>query len=161
MIANTYLYTKLENFDFSNPPADPIEFAKLLGENLLKLGGIGLAANQIGYIHRACAIKTDPMMVMYNPKIVYYSNDTEYMDEGCLSFPNLVIPIKRSKEIRVRFTMPNGEVVTNTYQGLTARIIQHEVDHLDGITFKKRASKFHLDRARNKQKSLQRRIKNV
>lgn len=145
---NQIIHEEIERFDFTNPPIDPIELAQNLTETLISTNGIGLSANQVGLSYRAFVIKSNPVYAMFNPVIVHESDEKEYMEEGCLSFPNLIIPIKRSKKIRVRYTMPNGQTKTDMFDGLTARVIQHETDHLNGITFIQRATKYHLDKAR-------------
>ena len=140
-------------FDFSNPPTNPIELAHTLAEHMLKYNGMGLAANQLGLSYRVFAIKANPIIVCFNPFIVDESEDKIYLDEGCLSYPGLMVKVKRPKTIKVRYTEPNGNVVTKVLDGLTSRIFQHEYDHLNGINFTKRANKIHLEQARNRLKS--------
>lgn len=147
------LFEELPRFDFQNPPADPIELARDLTETMLAKKGLGLAANQVGWRHRLCVISANPVLAMFNPRIVHESEEKTALDEGCLSFPGMIIKIDRPKEIRVRYTMPNGETVTNKYTGMTARIIHHEIDHLNGIVFTKRATKLRLAMAKGKQKA--------
>lgn len=144
---NKLLEVVMEPFDFSNPPTDPIELAKTLAESMLKNNGVGLAANQLGLPYRAFVIKSDPIICAFNPKIVDKSEKEVYLDEGCLSFPGLVVKIKRPESIRVRFTQPNGETTTKEYHGLTARIFQHELDHLNGELFYDKAIRYHRDKA--------------
>ncbi len=153
---NPILTTELEQFDFSNPPEDPVIIAKKLAESMISYGGVGLAANQIGLVHRACAIQTNPIVVMFNPKITAMSDDYKALIEGCLSFPNLVVKVKRPTWIRLRYHQPNGEVITKRFEGMTARAICHEIDHLNGVLFYQRASRYHLDKAKKKLKSIQR-----
>lgn len=159
LVPNTdpILKEEMEQFDVLNPPTDPVELAHTLAQSLLKHEGLGLSAPQIGLPYRACIIKANPMICMINPKIVGESLGAEYGEEGCLSYPNLIIKIKRSQVIRVRYTQPNFEVKTERYEGMTARIIQHEIDHLDGITFQQRATPYHLQVARNKKRKLEKR----
>lgn len=146
------LKKKLEPFDWLNPQADPIEVAKDLTETMLSHNGLGLAANQVGLKFRVFVMKSSPIICAFNPIIVDRSEEQIYLDEGCLSYKNLFIKIKRPKAIRVRFAKPNGDVDTYKFEGMTARIFQHELDHLDGITFQTRATKYHLELARNKAK---------
>lgn len=141
------LKQKMERFDFSNPPIDPSELARQLTEMMLKENGIGLAANQLGLPFNVFVIKSNPVICAFNPKVVDYIGEEVYMDEGCLSYPGLIVKIKRPEGIRIRFTQPNGETITREYHGMTARIVQHEMDHLDGIVFYERANKIHKDRA--------------
>lgn len=94
------------------------------------------------------------MLVCFNPRIVDVSPEEVYHEEGCLTFPGLFIKIKRPVHIKVRFQYPNGETVTEKFTGITARIFQHELDHLDGILFQMRANKIHLEQAENKLRRL-------
>lgn len=153
------LRLETEKFDFSNPPIDPSELAHILAQSCLKHDGLGLSATQIGLPYRACIIKANPMICLFNPKVVGESEDEVYGEEGCLTFPNLVIKIKRPEVVRVRFAQPNGEVVTKTYEGMTARCVQHEIDHLDGILFMDRATLYHYEQAKSRQKKLNRQAK--
>lgn len=149
------LKEEMEIFDILNPPTDPIQLAHTLAQSLLKHEGLGLSAPQIGLPYRACIIKANPMLCMINPKIVGESLGEEYAEEGCLSYPNLILNIKRAQVIRVRFTQPNLEVKTERYEGMTARIIQHELDHLDGITFQQRATSYHLEQGKKRKRKLE------
>ncbi len=102
--------------------------------------GIGLAANQVGELYRLFVINLNPfedkpeLMVVINPKII----DREGIDideEGCLSFPGLYLNIPRSRKIRLHMqNLYNERIILDT-QGIVARAIQHEIDHLDGILF--------------------------
>ena len=92
----------------------------------------------------------------FNPKIVDFSSGLEYGEEGCLSFPGLFIKIKRPTEIRARITDWQKNIDTFKLTGLTARVFQHEYDHLQGINFTQRANKIHLDRAKKQKIKLDR-----
>lgn len=155
------LQTSLEDFDFSNPPIDPLELIQNMAKVMYDKNGLGLAANQLGLPYRVFIIRSSPNIACFNPKIVDFSDEVLYMEEGCLSFPGLIINIKRPRKIRIRYTQPNGEIVTHIWEGMTARIAQHEIDHLNGIVFTKKATKYHLERAKNKKQLRQRmKIKN-
>lgn len=153
------LKTKLENFDFRNPPTDPSQLAKDLAETMIANNGLGLSANQIGLPYRVFVITGSPIYACFNPRIVDSSSEEVLMEEGCLSYPNLFIKIKRPAAIRVRFNLPNGEIKNETFEGLTARVFQHELDHLNGIVHTQRASLFHLDQGKRRMKTLSRRKK--
>lgn len=129
------LTERTQDFNFHVPPFNPVQFADHLAQVMMKESGIGLAANQLGYSYRVCAIATNPILVMFNPRIVDFSDETFELEEGCLTYPGLIVKVTRPKSIRVRFTYPNGMTETNKYTGMTARIIQHEVEHLDGGKF--------------------------
>lgn len=139
-------------FDFDNN--DGIQVAKILAESMIEHNGLGIAANQLGFDYRAVAINAEKVVVMFNPKIVSVSDEQSYLVEGCLSAPNLFVNIKRPNTIRVRYTEPNQNVVTRNFTGITARVIQHEMDHLDGIFFTKRANQYHVEKARKLQNVL-------
>lgn len=151
------LKQRLELFDFENPPIDPIELAHILAEAMIVDNGMGLSSNQIGLPHRAFVITGSPILCCFNPKIVDASEEQIYLEEGCLSFPNLYIKIKRPIHIKVRYTQANGETVTKKLTGMTARIFQHELDHLDGITMLVRASRLERERAFKRRKLIKRR----
>jgi peptide deformylase len=150
------LRDEMEKFDFDNPPEDPIRIAHILAQNVIHYDGLGLAAPQLGMPYRAFVIKAKPMLVCFNPSIVDVSDDMIYMEEGCLTYPNLIIKIKRPQVIRCRYTEPNGNIVTKQFQDLTARIFQHELDHLDGILFMDRSNDIHLEQAKKRRIKLNR-----
>ena len=146
------LKEELPAFDFVNPPTDPIALAHDLAQTMIQHNGLGLAANQIGLPYRAFAITGEQIIVCFNPKIVDFSTEKVYLEEGCLSFPGLFVKVKRPRSVRVRYTEPNGNVVTKTFEGMTARVFQHELDHLDGIRHTDRANRLHLEQARKRAK---------
>lgn len=129
-------------FNFNTPPLDPIELAGDLVKTMYEYNGIGLAAPQVGLPYRVFCMRGAPEnIVCFNPKIVAYSNEHIELEEGCLSFPGLLVKIKRPQHIRARFQYPNGETVTRQFTGMTARIFQHELDHLEGKLYYTRASR--------------------
>jgi peptide deformylase len=106
-------------------------------QTMLSSNGVGLAANQVGILKRIIIILVnDKPIAMINPEITYESEEQEIIKEGCLSFPNTFLSISRSKEITVKYRNLSGHPMIETYTGLIARCILHEVDHLHGITFK-------------------------
>jgi peptide deformylase len=153
------LKTELEHFDFSNPPTDPIELAHDLAQTMIDRKGIGLAANQVGLPYRVFVISGEQILACFNPRIVDYSSEQVYMIEGCLSHPGLAIKVKRPSTIKVRYTQPNGETKTEKFQGLTARVFQHELDHLNGIVHINRASLIHKEQAFKQQRAFQKIVK--
>lgn len=143
------LRTKLEAFDFSNPPIDPVELSKILAEAMLKNNGLGLSANQLGLPYRVFVIANNPIMACFNPRIIDESATNEILlEEGCLSFPYLFLKVKRPRAIKVRYTMPNGQTVTEKFDGMTARIFQHEYDHMEGIVYTTKVNQYYLDRGK-------------
>ena len=109
------LKEEMEAFNFDDPQTDPIELAHDLAQTMIHNNGIGLSANQIGLPYRAFAIKANPIIVCFNPRLVDVSSGTEIMEEGCLSFPGLIVKVKRPVMIKVRYAEPNGNVVTTKF----------------------------------------------
>jgi peptide deformylase len=148
-----YLLEECEEFDFKDPPFGPIQFAQTLVKFMYDSNGLGVAANQVGVPYRIFSMRGVPEnFVCYNPKIISTSKDQIVLEEGCLSYPGLIVKVKRPSVIRVRFSTPNGDVLTKQFIGMSARVFQHEYDHLDGIRFFDRANKFHRDQAMRKWK---------
>ena len=139
------LNEKLPRFDFSNPSVDPSQLAIDLTETMLSKKGIGLAANQVGWRHRLFVVSASPVICCFNPIIVDRSEKTNVLEEGCLSFPGLLIKMVRSDSIKIRYTQPNGETVTKIFQGMTARVMQHEYAHLEGGLFSHGLSRIQLE----------------
>ena len=137
---------------------EPKELFDNLGEAMTKYKGIGLSANQCGLPIRAFVMMTDldkkAATIFFNPKITNTSEETELFVEGCLTYPNLFLNIRRPKQISFEFMDVNGEQRQAQFSGITARIFQHEYDHLQGINFTDRVSKLRLDMAKKKQKKL-------
>lgn len=149
------LKQELEKFDFANPPTDPIQLAHDLAETMISNNGLGLAANQIGLPYRVFAVTGEKIVVAFNPILVDLSQEKVYLEEGCLSFPDLFVKVKRPRKIKVRYTEPNGNVVTATFDGLTSRIWQHEYSHLEGRTMKDIATSYHWEQGLKKQRKAQ------
>ena len=147
------LKTPCVDFDFTNPPFDPIEFSNNMVKFMYEKNGIGLAANQIGNPYRIFCMRGSPEnFVCFNPKIVSSSETKVVLEEGCLTYPGLFVKIKRPQHVRLRFNTPNGEILTKQFTGMTARIAQHEMDHLDGKIFYNQANMFHKEQAFRKWK---------
>jgi peptide deformylase len=146
--SNPILTSPCADFDFENPPFDPIEFSKELVKFMIDRNGLGLSANQVGTPYRVFAMRGAPQnFVCFNPKIISVGEEEIVLEEGCLSFLGLIVKVKRPKNIRVRFNTPNGDVRTEVFHGMSARVFQHEYDHLGGVLFYNRANKFHRDQA--------------
>lgn len=140
-----------KEFDFLNPAFEPIEYAKALVKFMYDNNGYGISASQVGDPYRIFAMRGHPEnFVCINPRIIDTSNETITLEEGCLSFPNLIVKVKRPRHIRVRFFTPNGDVRTEKFTGMSARVFQHEMDRIDGILYFNRASRYHRDIAMRK-----------
>ena len=146
------LKQKTERFDFENPPINPVELYQNLGETLRSHDALGLAAPQVGLPYRCFVLRTENILGVFNPILVDKSDEQVIMEEGCLSFENLFIKVKRAQRIRARFTTPDGQTQTAAFEGMTARAFLHEYDHLEGITFDKIANKFFVEAGRKKRK---------
>jgi len=149
------LYKPTQRFNFTDSPFDPIEFSKEFIKFMYESKGIGLAANQVGIPYSVFAMRGDPEnFVCFNPRIVQPSHEEIILEEGCLTYPGFYVKIKRPRHIRVRFNTPNGDVLTKQFTGMTARIFQHEYDHLQGTPFFLRASRVSLEMALKRAKKL-------
>ena len=121
---------------------DRHHLSKILIDNMIHHNGIGISANQIGIWERAFAMVRDlennEVMVCFNPRIVKsYSEEVE-MEEGCLSYPELFLKIKRPDRIVVKYEDEDKKVHKMKLQGLASRVFQHEYDHMEGIDFTQR-----------------------
>lgn len=156
------LFTKMEDFDFENPPVDPKQLVDDMYNFMLERNGIGLSANQLGLPYRVFVMRgIEGPIACFNPKITYYSEEMNFLEESCLSLPGFCVKIHRPDVIRAKFQTVDGSIETKRFGGITARCFQHELDHLDGKMFTEKASKYHLDRAKRKFKILQRKLRKI
>jgi peptide deformylase len=98
--------------------------------------GIGLAATQVGILHRVLVYRVEPdspVNALVNPELEWTSKDTEWGEEGCLSLPAVHVDVERPLHIRVTARDEQGDAILVEASGLEARVIQHEMDHLDGV----------------------------
>lgn len=153
------LRTPASAFDFTNPPTDPSQLARDLFETMLEHKENSLSAPQCGLPYKVFVISANPGLACFNPRIIDVSQEQILLEERCASFPHLFLSVKRPRRIKVRYTQANGETVTQVFDGLTSRLFQHEVDHLNGIVYTNRANKVHLERALRKKKELDRMVK--
>lgn len=107
-----------------------------MAETMEVKDGIGLAAPQVGQLLRIIVVKPKPnqeTLILINPQIKKFSRKKDVMEEGCLSLPNLSVPVERPVKITGQALDLNGQKIKIKAKGLLARTIQHEVDHLSGI----------------------------
>jgi peptide deformylase len=155
-----FLDDTLEQFGF----ADRKELSKVMYDNMVKYGGLGLSANQLGLPYRMFVMGGHPQVedgkvrTVFNPLINDVSPESINLKEGCLSFPFLFLSIKRPKWCSVRYTDENGEEIEETLHGMSARIFMHENEHMNGYVFTDLVSKLKLERA---EKSKQKMIKEI
>ena len=121
---------------------DRHHLTKVLIDNMIHHNGIGISANQIGIWERAFAmvrdIENNEVMVCFNPRIIKsYSEEVE-MEEGCLSYPELFLKIKRPDKIVVKYEDEDKKTHKMKLEGLASRVFQHEYDHMEGIDFTQR-----------------------
>jgi peptide deformylase len=106
--------------------------------------GVGLAATQVGMLARVLVYRVEPdspTAAIVNPRIEWHSEETETMEEGCLSIPGIRVDVERALHLRVVATDEHGAEMTVEASGLEARVLAHEIDHLDGVLMLDRASK--------------------
>ena len=135
---------------------DRKELSDKMYKSMVKYGGIGLSANQVGLPFRMFVMGGHPQIDdgkvrnCFNPIIKDLSEETVLMKEGCLSFPFLFLSIKRPQWVNVQYTDENGETVDEYLHGMSARIFQHENEHMNGYVFTDLVSKFKLEIAEKK-----------
>jgi len=126
-------------------------FDDALAEELRRMGqlmddaiGLGLAATQVGVMHRVLVYRVGPdapLVAVVNPQLEWASEELETAEEGCLSLPGVAVDVERSVHARVRAQDGDGEPILIEASGLEARVLQHEMDHLDGVLIIDRVSK--------------------
>jgi peptide deformylase len=132
--------------------ARPIErFDDALRDEVARMGllmddalGVGLAATQVGVVHRLLVYRVQQqgaLAALINPEVEWSGRETESMEEGCLSLPGVLVDVDRPIYVRVRALNEFGEPIMIEASGLEARVIQHEIDHLDGVLILDRTSR--------------------
>jgi peptide deformylase len=132
----------VENFD-----SDLKYIVRDMFETMYAYNGIGLAANQVGINKRIVVVDVSSKeerkvlpIALINPQIVNYSKKKQVAEEGCLSFPGFFEKVVRSLSVEVEYYDINGKRQRIIAEGLLARVLQHEIDHINGIVFVKRMS---------------------
>ena len=151
------LLKRPEDYDFTND-GDPTALVNVLFDRMKELGGIGLSANQVGVDRRIFVMGTETPIVVINPEILECTTKEESFREGCLTFPGLFLYVTRPVSIRVKFQTVKGDVVETEMTGITARVFQHEYDHMEGKLFTERVSKMKLDLAKKRYSNLKKKI---
>lgn len=148
-------------FDFDSPEVDPEKLEKQLIENMFHYRGMGLSAIQLGIPVSAFAmfVDNDPLVV-FNAEIIEYSEETTYIKEGCLSYPGLFVAIERAYGVSTRFQLASGEEQSGNFINISAKIFQHESEHMDGDIFIDNVSRFKLKAAMRKRNIYLRKLKN-
>ena len=148
--ADPILHSRLSDFSF-NSGVDVESLIADMFETMTANNGIGLAANQCGLPHRVFVMDTQGVrMAAFNPTIEDVSPDNILMQEGCLTFPDLHLKIKRREKIRLHYYDDKGEKCSMNLAGWPARVSLHEIDHLNGVVMTDLVSKLKLQMARKK-----------
>lgn len=128
-----------------------LQLASAMNSTMLERNGVGIAAPQVYISKRVIIVASRPNLrypdapemdavVMINPEILEFSKETSLGEEGCLSVPDERGRVARAQKISMRYYTVAGDLIETTFEGFPARIVQHEVDHLDGILFVERLS---------------------
>ncbi|MFO8034399.1 MAG: peptide deformylase [Candidatus Bipolaricaulota bacterium] len=116
--------------------AEAREACRVLRQAFAQVEGLGLAATQLGLPHRALLVQVnEEQLLLLNPEITARSEDMVVDSEGCLSLPGLQAGVARAEAVQVAALGENGSSLELSLEGLEARVIQHEIDHLDGVLF--------------------------
>jgi len=130
---------RVERFD-----RELVDEVRRMGALMADSIGIGLAATQVGTLHRVLVYRVEAdseIAALINPEIEWRSKETEVLEEGCLSLPGVHVDVERPVYVRVQAQDEHGEPISIEASGLEARVIQHEVDHLDGVLILDRTTK--------------------
>jgi peptide deformylase len=156
------LHTPCMKWDFMNPAFDLADFSEKLVDAMRKNRGIGLSANQVGVNYKIFAMDSVPTYVVINPKIINVSDEMITLEEGCLSYPGLIMKVRRPIWIEARFNYPNGQAGTHRFEGMSARVFLHEYDHIEfGHTFFDAATSIHKEQGITRWKKILRSKKNA
>ena len=165
--------TKLDEFDFESNKVTYFDDEKILHTlnaqeleqtlitNMIQHQGLGLSSNQIGLNCRSFAMlhEGEPL-VLINPKVIQATEEKTLMKEGCLTWFGLFPKVARPSGVSINWQDKEGKEFNGNFIGLSARIILHEYDHLNGYTFFDRAGQLQMQQARKKMKKLLKKTKN-
>ena len=127
---------------------DAYMLTNIMMDRMAEMGGVALSAPQVGLDMCMFVMGVDQARVeVFNPALISYSKEEALMNEGSLTFPGILVIVKRPIAVTVEYLNKNGELQQNEFQGLTARIFQHAFDHLQGSTIKDKVSRLKWDLA--------------
>jgi peptide deformylase len=156
---HTLLSQVMPQWDFKNPPMNPIELASNLVDTCRKNHGYGLSANQCGLPYRVFVMGYDQEFVaFFNPKIISTEGEC-HMIEGCLSFPFLALRITRPEIINVEYQDYEGNTKTSKFAGISARCFQHELDHMNGIVYTSKVKPMAMQMGMQKRNKILKKLK--
>ena len=131
-----------KSLDLKNIEKEDLLLADEMMDIMMRAPCVGLAANQIGVLKKIVTVNIqdkennlENKYVLFNPKIIFSSKETVIMEEGCLSIPEQFADIERPKDIIVEYTSEKKILVKKKVDGVDARVLQHEIDHLSGKLF--------------------------
>jgi len=156
----------MEDFDFDKVKeifADAADLKEQMVDLMVKHKGIGLSACQVGLNMRCFVIgeTRESAIMVINPKILSFSEETELAPEGCLSFPDMFLNIARPSTVTAEWLDEHGEKQSGTLDGYGARCFLHEFDHLNGVVFKEKVSRLKWDRATAKKSKIRKQRKKM
>ena len=156
--------TRPPAFDFDKDADKAEELSETLYKKMLEWDGAGLSANQVGLPYRVFVIgNKEKKLAFFNPNVVGVSREEVAIEEGCLSFPGFYLTLKRPAEVVLEWQNEKGEVQSGKFQGIAARVVLHEYDHMEGINFTFHAShfklKWELDKWKKRQLKHQKRLR--
>lgn len=157
--SNPLLLQRIHEIDLTTPPSNLGDIALKLIDTMNHYGGVGLAANQCGIMLRMFVL-AGPIVVI-NPTILETSEETTRDKEGCLTYPGLILPVVRPTTIKVQFYDENLKIRTEIYTGTTARVFQHEYDHLNGKAFTSKVGSLTLQMAKKKRQKMFKKIQRI
>ena len=147
----------IATWSFDSPAMDTKELARELIDAMWKNSGLGISANQLGYSYRVFAMRgatKAESIVCFNPEIKDFSPELNTMEEGCLSLPDVFGRVVRPAHVATLYYNEDGKEEGQLASGMTARVFQHELDHLDGILFVDRLGKLSRMRAFEKARKI-------
>jgi peptide deformylase len=157
---NPILQKKLAEFDFKNPIMDPKDLEEQMIQLMIESNGRGLAASQVGIEARVFVMKSEHLdgvntpFALFNPILLAKDEELIQDYEGCLSFPNLFLAVKRPRNVVVQFLDRDNKEYIIELKDVDARCFLHELDHLNGICFTDGMSKLKLELAQKRQRKL-------
>lgn len=140
----------MTRFNLVKPPMDVTDLIEELHQHIVQNYILSTNAYDIGHEYNVIAIVGDSLdnpLIFFNPRIIYYSEDVVLLEESFSNVPGLFVKIKRPRTIKIRATSSMNETETHTFSGITARLIQHEMDKLEDINPMQRANVFHKEQA--------------
>lgn len=163
--ADPRMMVKPPAFDFEKDGDKAEELVKVLYEKMLALGGAGLSANQVGLPYRVFVIgNSKEHHAFFNPNVIGVGKEISVMEEGCVSLPGFSLTLRRPDVVALEYQNEKGESTASSFNGIPARVVLHEYDHMEGINFTHHASLFKLrytlDRWKKRRKKLLRKMAN-